>query len=74
MKIDSKVLSELLYKKDICVELICNEDININEELAYMLTQIRNVIIDTSNSDYMCVEKIIEIFEKYGIDCGERHD
>ncbi|MBP0965116.1 MAG: hypothetical protein J5999_07460 [Oscillospiraceae bacterium] len=74
MKIASEVLTKLLSKKDICVELICNEDININEEMSYMLTQIRNVIIDTSNNDYMCIEKIIEIFEKYGIDCGERHD
>lgn len=74
MIIDSMILTKLLSKKDICVELVCNENININEELVSMIMQIRNIINDTSNNDYMCIEKIIEIFEKYGIDCGERHD
>ena len=39
-----------------------------------MLSEIKNVIINTDYSDFEVVEKIVCIFEKYGIDFGTRHD
>ncbi|MBQ5746816.1 MAG: hypothetical protein IIV81_02640 [Clostridia bacterium] len=39
-----------------------------------MLSEIKNVIINTDYSDFEIVEEIVCIFEKYGIDFGTRHD
>lgn len=39
-----------------------------------MLSEIKNVIINTDYSDFEVVEEIVCIFEKYGIDFGTRHD
>lgn len=74
MQISSQILISLLSKKDINVNVLCDEEINVNFEMESMLNQIRNVIINEENNDYMCVERIIEVFESYGIDCGVRHD
>lgn len=74
MQIASQILISLLSKKDINVNVICNGEINVNFEMESMINQIHNVIINEENNDYMCVERIIEIFESYGIGCGVRHD
>jgi len=39
-----------------------------------MLSEIQNVIKNTSYSDFEAMEKIVCIFEKFGIDSGFRHD
>jgi len=38
------------------------------------LSEIKNVIKDESIDDFYAVEEILCIFEKYGIDAGNRHD
>jgi len=39
-----------------------------------MISEIRNIIEDESNSDFDAIEKIICLFEKNNIDIGFRHD
>ncbi|MBR5527955.1 MAG: hypothetical protein IKV97_03050 [Clostridia bacterium] len=38
------------------------------------LAEIQKVIQDESYTDFMAVEEIVRIFEKYEIDAGVRHD
>lgn len=39
-----------------------------------MLTEIQKIIKSESYSDFEAIEKIVCVFEKYGIDYGSRHD
>ena len=39
-----------------------------------MLSEIQNVIKNERDSDFEAMEKIVCIFEKFGIDSGFRHD
>jgi len=39
-----------------------------------ILAEIQNIIRNENYSDFDVVEKIVCIFEKYGIDAGFRHD
>ena len=39
-----------------------------------MLSEIQNIIRNETYSDFDVVEKIVCVFEKYGIDFGSRHD
>ena len=39
-----------------------------------ILSEIRRIIQNIEISDYDVVEKIVILFEKYGIDAGARHD
>lgn len=39
-----------------------------------MLSEIQDIICDEGNSDFDAVEKIVCVFERYGIDAGCRHD
>ena len=39
-----------------------------------MLSEIQSIIINENNSDFEVVEKIVCVFEKYGINFGNRHD
>ena len=56
------------------------EDFEIDEEkiadttAIRMITEIQKVIKDESYSDFVAIEEIVCIFEKFNIDCGSRHD
>ena len=38
------------------------------------LSEIQHILSDHNTSDFDTVEKIISVFEKYGLDYGSRHD
>ncbi len=50
-----------------CEELCSKEWSGIIDEIGIILK-------DEANDDFMCVEKITELYEKYGSSCGTRHD
>lgn len=39
-----------------------------------MLTEIQKIIKNDEISDFDAIEKIVILFEKYGVDAGIRHD
>ena len=39
-----------------------------------MLLEIQKIIQDDDVSDFDAIEKIVVLFEKYGVDAGIRHD
>ena len=39
-----------------------------------LLSEVREAIANKENTDFDAIEEIICAFEKYGIDCGGRHD
>lgn len=39
-----------------------------------MLSEIQKIIQDDDVSDFDAIEKIVVLFEKYGVDAGIRHD
>ena len=57
------------------IDKICNEANSIVEATATKaLTEIQEIISDDRLDDFLVVEKIIQVFEKYKLDCGGRHD
>ena len=38
------------------------------------LSEIQRIFSDQNTSDFDAVERIISVFEKYGLDYGSRHD
>lgn len=46
----------------------------VNRALYNALNSIRDIIQDDSLSDFEAIEKIVNLFEKLGIDFGSRHD
>ena len=39
-----------------------------------VLSEVQNIIANENDSDFEVVEKIVCVFEKYGINYGSRHD
>ena len=75
-----KIKIELL--KNSISELLCERlaDLEIDADKIAdtvdlsALSEIKEIISDDKNSDFDAVEKIVCVFEKYGINAGERHD
>ena len=53
-------------------ELMCEE--LCSKEWSGIIDEIGIILKDEANDDFMCVEKITELYEKYGFSCGTRHD
>ena len=69
-----EVLCSVLSKKKADISVTFSDIPEINSELSEIIERIRSAVADESLDDYMCIEKIVETFEEYGISCGSRHD
>ena len=38
------------------------------------LERIRDILADSALDDFECVERIVQVMEGLGADCGDRHD
>lgn len=71
---------ELLYK-ELGEYILRNFDIlpfdfekTVSRSTYQALSEIRDVVCNPELEDFSVVEEIVNIFEKYGIDSGFRHD
>jgi len=68
----SKIISEAIIN---CPDFT---DINFNLEAEksslLALSEIQKIVKNDELSDYDAIEEIIDIFEKYNLDSGNRHD
>ena len=69
-----EVLCSILSKKKTDISVTFSDIPEINSELSEIIERIRSAVADEALDDYMCIDKIVEIFEEYGISCGIRHD
>ena len=68
----SNAVSELVMQR---LDTISIDADKIADTVAIaMLSEIQKIIQDDEISDFDAVEKIVVLFEKYGIDAGIRHD
>lgn len=59
-----------MYKKEL--KNVVSKIIDQLEEK--MLSEIHEAVCDGSLDDFQCIEKILEVFEKNGFSCNNRHD
>ncbi|MGM9936526.1 MAG: hypothetical protein ACI38A_04205 [Candidatus Ornithomonoglobus sp.] len=64
----SDVIADNLKKNNIDVNCI------VQTTAISVLEDIRECIKNDDLSDFEAIEEIVNIFEKYRIDCGSRHD
>lgn len=80
MELYKELLENLAYnnKIEISFPQFESEEKNIITNMCYkILCEIRNAVNDDSLTDedcFMKIERIISVFEKYGIKSGPRHD
>lgn len=60
--------------KEILKKAVCDAVEKAYRPESGALAEIQNVLIKNAGDDFECVERIIEILEKYGYSCGECHD
>lgn len=72
---------ELLYievGKHIIENGLLNADIDLKKtaeiKSVKILEEIKHIIGSNSDDDFMKIEKIVNVFEKYHINCGNCHD
>ncbi len=63
-------LIEMLKMKN----LECANKPDVSWLESYILNEIREYIANSYYSDFVVVEKIVWLFEKFNIDCNGRHD
>ena len=76
MKIKLELFAEVISQA--IKSAINGIEINVSEEAYYLaakiVKEIREVLVDRKiGEDYEVVEAIMEVFEKYNIDAGDRH-
>ncbi|MBS7298732.1 MAG: hypothetical protein KIG65_06585 [Eubacteriales bacterium] len=75
-----KIKTEMLrgYIADLITEDIVDFEIDADEiantTAIKMVAEIQQILIDSGDSDFETVEKIVRVFEKYKIDSGCCHD
>ena len=68
----SNVIFELVMQR---LDTISIDADKIADSVAItMLSEIQKIIQDDEISDFDAIEKIVVLFEKYGVDAGIRHD
>jgi len=76
MNIEMQLLQEELGR--IVINHIKELDIDINNivqtKALEVLRKIQDIVCDDNLSDFDAMEKIVCIFEEYGLDAGVRHD
>ncbi len=68
----SNAISELVMQR---LDTISIDADKIADTVAItMLSEIQKIIQNDEISDFDAIEKIVVLFEKYGVDAGVRHD
>ena len=62
------------YIKDSFETFPINTSKLIDSEAVMILNRIKLVINNDNLSDFEVVEQIVQIFEEYNLNCGNRHD
>lgn len=76
MNIKNEILKSYIYD---CInnkinDFVVDADGITNTIATDMLEEIQSIIKNENYTDFDVVEKIVCIFEKYGVDFGNRHD
>lgn len=76
MNIKTEILKSYIYD---CInnkidDFVVDADGITNTIATDMLEEIQSIIKNENYTDFDVVEKIVCIFEKYGVDFGNRHD
>jgi len=77
MNLSRELLIDILQKKDIHItfpNISQSTDKLIESHAIHALEQIKAIIEDDSLDDFMCIEKIVRVFENHGSSGGPRHD
>lgn len=77
MELYQQIICKGLDKGELRIALSEQAERWLEGECLRTLKEIRNVLLDETLNDRECfwrIERIIEIFERIGIDCGSHHD
>ena len=77
MELYKEILAKVMEKEEMHVifpDLRLNASEIVEMQCYQALQKIKAIIEDDSLSDFMCVEKIVCLFEQIGSDGGNRHD
>ena len=55
-------------------DLAIDTDSIANTTAISMISEIQSILKDSQLDDFNAIEEIVCVFEKHGVDCGERHD
>jgi len=78
MELAKQILNKLLHNdspRSITIDMPASYILEMFIDICYTaLNKIHSFVVDEKISDFVCIEKIVEIFNRLGVDCSYTAD